>query len=331
MTALLHPLLLTTGPVMPDVVERQLAPRFTLVGDMDVDGAVAAHGPRIRAIATRGRIPVDEALMARLPALEIIANFGVGYDSVDAQAAARRGVMVTHTPDVLNEDVADLALGLLLATVRDLPRADRFVREGRWLTGAFPLTTTLRERRVGIVGMGRIGKAIARRVEAFGLPIAYHTRTPQPDLPYRHYADLLAMAQDVNILILILPGGPATDRLVNAQVLAALGADGILINVSRGTVVDEDALVQALKSGALRAAGLDVFRDEPHVPEGLLGLDNVVLLPHVGSATHHTRAAMGMLVVDNLLSWFDGKGALTSVPETQALNVFKSAPASDLG
>lgn len=321
MTSSPHPLLLTVGPVMPDVVERQLAPHFTLVGEADVEGAVAAHGPAIRAIATRGRLKVDEALMARLPALEIIANFGVGYDSVDAQAAARRGVVVTHTPDVLNEEVADLTLGLLLATVRDLPRADRFVREGKWLKGAFPLSATLRARTVGIVGMGRIGKAIARRIEAFGLPIAYHTRTPQPDLPYRHYADLVALARDVDILILILPGGPATDRLVDAEVLAALGPDGILINVARGTVVDEAALVEALKSGTILAAGLDVFRDEPRVPEALLALDNVVLLPHVGSATRHTRAAMGQLVVDNLLSWFDGKGALTPVPETRALNI----------
>ena len=316
MTSAPRPVLLTTGAVMDHVVERQLAEHFTLVGGMDVEGAIAAHGPEIRAIATRGRLKVDEAMMALLPKLEIVSNFGVGYDTVDASAAAKRGVVVTNTPEVLNEEVADLTLGLLLATVREIPQADRFLREGKWLNGAYPLGLTLRERKVGIVGMGRIGKAIARRIEAFGLPISYYTRTPQADLPYRHYGDLVAMAADVDTLILILPGGPSTKHLINAQVLEALGPDGILINVARGTVVDEQALIAALKAGTIRAAGLDVFEDEPRVPAELIAMQNVVLLPHVGSSTHYTRTAMGQLVVDNILSWFAGKGPITPVAET---------------
>lgn len=299
-------------------VERQLESTFEVhrATGADIDGLVARHGPAIRAVATRGRDRLDAALLARLPALEIIANFGVGYDSIDLDAAARRGIVVTNTPDVLNDEVADLAVALLLATVRRLPQADRFVRSGRWLQGNFPLGPTLRDRTVGLVGMGRIGKRIAQRLSAFEVPIVYHSRTARPDVPYRHYPDLLAMAKDVDTLLAILPGGPATKGLIDAAVLAALGPDGILINVARGSVVDEPALVEALRSETILAAGLDVFADEPRVPQPLLELDNVVLLPHVGSATRHTRGLMGRLVVDNLLSWFEGRGPLTPVPET---------------
>lgn len=313
MTDAARPALLLTGPVMEEVVERQLAARFALVPLEKLDAATA---PAVRAIATRGKARVDDALMARLPNLEIVANFGVGYDTVDAAAAAARKVIVTNTPDVLNEEVADLTLGLLLATVRQLPQADRFVRAGKWTKDAYPLGPTLRDRTVGILGMGRIGKAIARRLEAFGVPVVYHSRRPQADVAWRHYPDLLEMAREVDVLVAILPGGPATRHIVNAQVLAALGANGIFINVARGTVVDEQALLAALKSGAILAAGLDVFEDEPNVPEAFFALDNVVLLPHVGSSTVHTRTAMGQLVVDNILSWLDGKGPLTPVAET---------------
>ncbi len=299
-------------------VERQLEPTFEVhrATGADIDGLVARHGPAIRAVSTRGRDRLDAALLARLPSLEIIANFGVGYDSIDLDAAARRGIVVTNTPDVLNDEVADFAVALLLATVRRLPQADRFVRAGRWLQGNFPLGPTLRDRTVGLVGMGRIGKRIAQRLSAFEVPIVYHSRTARPDVPYRHYPDLLAMAKDVDTLLAILPGGPATKGLIDAAVLAALGPDGILINVARGSVVDEPALVEALRSETILAAGLDVFADEPRVPQPLLELDNVVLLPHVGSATRHTRGLMGRLVVDNLLSWFEGRGPLTPVPET---------------
>ena len=299
-------------------VERQLEPAFEVhrATGADIDGLVALHGPAIRAVTTRGRDRLDAALLARLPSVQIIANFGVGYDSIDLGAASRRGIVVTNTPDVLNDEVADFAVALLLATVRRLPQADRFVRSGRWLQGNFPLGPTLRDRTVGLVGMGRIGKRIAQRLSAFEVPIVYHSRTARPDVPYRHYPDLLAMAKDVDTLLAILPGGPATKGLIDAAVLAALGPDGILINVARGSVVDEPALVEALRSGTILAAGLDVFADEPRVPQPLLELDNVVLLPHVGSATRHTRGLMGRLVVDNLLSWFAGRGPLTPVPET---------------
>ena len=299
-------------------VERQLEPTFEVhrATGADIDGLVARHGPAIRAVTTRGRDRLDAALLARLPSVEIIANFGVGYDSIDLDAAARRGIVVTNTPDVLNDEVADFAVALLLATVRRLPQADRFVRAGRWLQANFPLGPTLRDRTVGLVGMGRIGKRIAQRLSAFEVPIVYHSRTARPDVPYRHYPELLAMAKDVDTLLAILPGGPATQGLIDAAVLAALGPDGVLINVARGSVVDEPALVEALRSGTILAAGLDVFADEPRVPQPLLEMDNVVLLPHVGSATRHTRGLMGRLVVDNLLSWFAGRGPLTPVPET---------------
>lgn len=306
-----RPAVLLTGP-MGDLVERQLAARFDLVQL----GAERADARRIRAIATRGHRRVDDDLMARLPHLEIVSNFGVGYDTVDAAAAARRGVVVTNTPDVLNEEVADLTLGLLLATIRRLPQADRFVRAGAWTKGAFPLSPTLRGRTAGILGMGRIGRAIARRLEAFGVEVAYHTRRPQPDVRYRHHAALIDMARAVDVLVVIVPGGDQTRHLVNADVLAALGPDGVLVNVARGSVVDEAALLAALEAGTILAAGLDVFENEPHVPEAFFALDNVVLLPHLGSATHHTRGAMGQLVVDNILGWFDGRGPLTPVAET---------------
>ncbi len=309
---------LSMGELMPDV-ERQLEEhgfRLHRSAVQPVPGIVAAHGPRIRAIATRGREPAPGTLLARLPALEIIANFGVGYDSIDVPAAARRGIVVTNTPDVLDDEVADFAVALLLATVRRLPQADRYLREGRWLEAQFPLGPTLRDRTVGLVGMGRIGSRIARRIAAFDVPVVYHARRARPDVPYRHYPDLLAMARDVDTLVAIVPGGAETRHLVGARVLEALGPRGILVNVARGSVVDQDALVRALQQGTILAAGLDVFEDEPRVPRALVELDNAVLIPHCGSATHHTRARMGRLVVDNLVSWFGGRGPLTPVPET---------------
>jgi lactate dehydrogenase-like 2-hydroxyacid dehydrogenase len=302
---------------MPEV-ERQLESRFEVhrATGAQIDGVLARHGTAVRGIATRGRDRLDAASFARLPALEIVANFGVGYDSIDVQAAARRGIVVTNTPEVLNDEVADFAVALLLATVRRLPQADRFVRDGKWLQGNFPLGPTLRDRTVGLVGMGRIGERIARRLAAFDVPIVYHARRARPDVPYRHYPDLVAMARDVDTLLAILPGGAATRGLIDAAVLAALGPRGILVNVARGSVVDERALVEALRSGTILAAGLDVFADEPRVPSALLELDNVVLAPHVGSATHYTRGLMGSLVIDNLRSWFEGRGPVTPVPET---------------
>ncbi len=277
---------------------------------------VREHGASIRAIAGGAKARMDGAWLGRFPNLEFIAHFGVGYDGVDAAWCGRNGIIVSNTPDVLTDEVADLAVGLLLATIRQLPQADAFLRRGDWLKGAFPLTTTLRGRKVGILGLGRIGKAVAERIEGFGVEIAYHGRSRQPDVAYAYHDSLRGLAAAVDVLISIAPGGPETRRIIDAQVLEALGPDGILINVGRGTVVDEAALIEALKAGRILSAGLDVFEDEPRVPQALIDMPHVVLLPHVGSASHHTRRLMGQLVVDNLLSWFGGKGPLTPVPET---------------
>jgi len=274
--------------------------------------------PHLRAMAISAPVEqIDEAFFTRLPNLEIIATFGVGYDHIDVPAAAGRGIVVTHTPDVLTEEVADTAIGLLICTVRELPQAERHLRAGKWLEANYPLSpATLRNRTVGLVGMGRIGRAIARRLEAFGVPIVYHTREPRPELGHRHYSRLIDMASDVDTLIVIVPGGPATRHMIDAEVLAALGPNGILVNLARGSVIDEGALIEALKERRIFAAGLDVFVNEPDVPAGLLKLDNVVLLPHVGSASVFTREKMDQLVIDNLLAWSRGEAPLTPVPET---------------
>ncbi len=302
----------------PDVMDA-VAARFTLHRlDIvpDPQAFLAETGPRIRGLATGAQAPVDRALLGRLPGLEIIASFGVGYDTIDTRAAADRGVVVTNTPDVLTDEVADLALGLLLATVRQIPQADRHLRAGHWPQRTYPLTPTLRGRTVGILGLGRIGRAIARRLEGFGVAIAYHGRRPQPDVPYAYHPTLLGLAAASDVLMVVAPGGPETNGIVDAAVLAALGPQGLLVNVARGSLVDEAALIRALQAGTILGAGLDVFAQEPHVPPELVALDHVVLLPHVGSASVATRAAMGRLVVDNLAAWFDGRGPLTPVPET---------------
>ena len=314
------PEILMPRPMAPRVIE-QLDSRFTLHRlweAADADAFIAQHAPRIRGIATGGGTSgrVDRALIDTLPKLEIISSFGVGYDHVDAAHAGAMGAVVTNTPDVLTDEVADLALGLLLATLRKLPQADRYLREGRWLEKPFPLSPTLRGRTVGILGYGRIGRAIAKRLDGFGVTVVYHGRREQADAPHRYYADLEAMAQDVDTLIVITPGGKGTEKLVDARILAALGPDGVLINVARGTVVDEAALIEALRDGTILSAGLDVFEKEPQVPQELIDMEHVVLLPHVGSASVHTRAAMAQLVVDNLVAWFETGKPLTPVPET---------------
>jgi lactate dehydrogenase-like 2-hydroxyacid dehydrogenase len=308
-------------PIIEDILSK--APGIALhraFAALDRDAFLAKIASSVRGIAAvAGHGPVDSALMSKFPKLEIVASFGVGYDHIDAKWAGERGIVVTNTPDVLNEEVADTALGLLLCTVRHLPQAERYLRSGNWAKhGDYKLTPSLRDRTVGIVGMGRIGKAIARRLDAMKVPVVYHTRRPAADVPYRHYPNLLEMARDVDVLVVITPGGAATKNLVNADVLKALGPQGILVNVARGSVVDEAALIQALKDGTILSAGLDVFANEPKVPEALIEMDNVVLLPHVGSASHATRRAMDELVANNIISFFAGKGAITPVPETAA-------------
>ena len=312
------PEILLIRQTRPDVAER-LSGRFRLhrmEEAPDREAFLDAVGPRIRALAVGAMCPIGAALFNRLPHLEIVASFGVGYDTIDVGEARRRGIVVTHTPDVLSDEVADLAVGLLLATLRRIPQADRYLRAGRWREGSFPLTTSLRERRVGILGLGRIGRAIARRLEGFGVAIAYHGRTPQAEVAYAYHDSLLGLARAVDVLIVAAPGGPGTNGIVDAAVLAALGPEGIVVNIARGSVIDEAALVAALTAGTIHGAGLDVFANEPHVPQDLIDLDQTVLLPHVGSGSHYTRAAMARVLGDNLVSWFDGKGPVTPVPET---------------
>jgi lactate dehydrogenase-like 2-hydroxyacid dehydrogenase len=311
---------LLIGPKKPVIVDG-LKAAFSvhiLADAKDADVLIAELAPRLRAIAVSASTErIDGSLMARLPKLEIVSTFAVGYDHVDAEWAGEHGVVVTNTPGVLTEEVADTALGLLLCTVREFPQAERFLRAGKWLERGYRLTpATLRDRTVGLVGMGNIGQAIARRLDAFRVPVVYHTRRPRVGVPYRHYPDLLAMARDVDILLVIVPGGRETQNLITAQVLDALGPDGIFINMARGSVADEPALIKALQEKRILSAGLDVYVNEPDVPKELIAMDNVVLFPHLGSATVATRRAMDQLVVDNLLAWTAGKPPLTPVPET---------------
>src|SRR5712671_4681734 len=297
-----------------------LAAAFTVhrLPEQDAEAKLAAIAPGLSAIAVSSVTDrVDAQLMARLPKLAIVSTFGVGYDHIDAAWAGAHGIVVTNTPDVLTEEVADTALGLVLCTVREFPQAERYLRAGKWRQKNYPLSkATLRDRTVGMVGMGRIGQAIARRLAAMQVPVVYHPRRPAAGVPYRHYPKLIDMARDVDVLMVITPGGAETKNLIDAQVLEALGPDGILINMSRGSVVDEPALIKALQQKTILSAGLDVFAREPEVPAELIAMDHVVLFPHLGSASVATRDKMDQLVVDNLLAWGAGKPPLTPVPET---------------
>ena len=271
---------------------------------------------RIRGLVQGGGTVTPTSLLDALPGLEIISVFGVGYDGVPTDYCRTRGIKVTNTPDVLTDDVADVAVGLILMTGRGFVRANRFVHAGEWVRRGPELTTKLGGRSVGILGLGRIGKAIAERVHAMRMRVSYTGRKPQ-DVPYHYVPDAESLAREVDFLVVACPGGTATRGIVNADVLAALGAKGTLVNIARGSIVDEPALVQALAAGTIKGAGLDVFADEPHVPAALLAMDNVVLLPHVGSATRETRQAMGDLCKANLDAWFAGKGTLTLIHELQ--------------
>ncbi|ELY5848488.1 2-hydroxyacid dehydrogenase [Cronobacter turicensis] len=300
---------------LPDALTVELRERYDLrefsqMSDADVE-AIAGD---ITVLVTNGEAVVTRAFITRLPALSLIAVFGVGYDGVDVAAARERGIAVTHTPGVLTDDVADLAIGLMLATSRRIVAAQKFIEQGGWQQGGFTWTRKVSGARLGIFGMGRIGQAIARRAQAFDMAISYTGRQPHSALPYRFVPDLQQLAQESDFLMLCAPGGDATRGVVNAAVLEALGPQGILINIARGSVVDEAALIAALESGAIAGAGLDVFTDEPNVPAALQQRDNVVITPHMASATWETRREMSRLVLENVNAWCAGEPLITPVP-----------------
>ncbi|MEM0944310.1 MAG: 2-hydroxyacid dehydrogenase [Pseudomonadota bacterium] len=278
----------------------------------DRSALLAEVGPRIRAIATDGHFGCPPEVMAACPGIEIIASFGVGYDNIDIPSAQARGIRVTTTPDVLNDAMAEITVGLMIALAHRLPQADAWMRQGQWVPGkSFGLTAELTGKTAGILGLGRIGKEIAARLQAMKMRVVYHGRTRQAHQPYPYFADLEAMAREVDWLVVIAPGSAETNGIVSRAVLGALGPEGMLVNVARGTLIDEAAMVEMLADGSLGGAALDVFEREPHVPPALLDLQNVVLSPHQGSATHKTRAAMGDLVVANLAAHFAGAPLIT--------------------
>ncbi|HSS13699.1 MAG TPA: 2-hydroxyacid dehydrogenase, partial [Rhizomicrobium sp.] len=291
-------------------VQKELEARYRLHGKGDFDKAASI----VRGCVTNGHSGPPPEMIDRMTKLEIIASASVGYDGIPVEYARSKGIPVTNTPDVLNNDVADLAIGLMIMTARRLVVTDRYVRSGRWpKEGEYPLAQRASGKRVGILGMGRIGREIGKRAEAMNNKVAYHSRRPVADVAYKHYPDLVELAKNSDFLVVIIPATPQTNKIVSKAVIEALGPTGILVNVARGAVVDEDALVDALKSGKLGGAGLDVFVNEPRVPPDLFAMDNVVLQPHVGSATHETRRAMSQLVLDNLDAHFAGKPLLTEI------------------
>jgi lactate dehydrogenase-like 2-hydroxyacid dehydrogenase len=313
---------LQVGPLKPSLAETLRAGYHAdTLPDADADRAdfLTRHGDDVTVVVTSGRTGVDAALMASLPNLGAVVNFGVGYDTTDVGAAAARGVGVSNTPDVLTDCVADTAVGLTIDVMRQFSASDRYVRAGKWAgSGSYPLTRQVSNTRIGIIGLGRIGSAIAKRLTAFGCSIAYHNRRPVDGSPFTYVESAVDLARQVDVLIVATAGGAGTRALVDRDVLAGLAPNGFLVNISRGSVVDESALVEALVSGRLAGAGLDVFADEPNVPEALLAMDNVVLLPHVGSGTVETRAAMEELTLRNLDEYLQNGRLVTPVPETQA-------------
>jgi lactate dehydrogenase-like 2-hydroxyacid dehydrogenase len=297
-------------------LEAGLGERFDvhpLWRETDRKAFLAARGGEFAGIATSARYGADRALIEALPRLQVIASFGVGVDAIDLNAARARGVAVANTPDVLTDCVADLAFGLLIDVARRLSAADRFVRRGGWLEGQFPLATKVSGKKLGILGLGRIGAAIARRASGFDMPVRYHSRRPVGGSSFGYEPSPTALATWADFLVIACEGGPSTRHLVSREVLAALGPRGFLVNIARGSVVDEAALVEALAGGGIAGAALDVFEDEPNVPQALAALDNVVLLPHIASATVETRQAMADCVLANLTAWFEHRRLLTPV------------------
>ncbi|WP_019142457.1 2-hydroxyacid dehydrogenase [Noviherbaspirillum massiliense] len=307
----MKPRLLQHGRLLSSL-EAAIAAEFDvhpLWKEADPQAFLARHGSEFSGLVTSARVGADAALIEALPALKVIASFGVGYETLDLESARRRGVVVSNTPDVLNDCVADLAFGLLIDVARGISAADRFVRRGDWERGIFPLTTRVSGKRLGILGLGRIGQTIARRSAGFEMDVRYHSRRPVPDVPWTYEASAASLAEWADFLVVACAGGAATRHLVSAEVLQSLGPDGFLINIARGSVVDERALVSALSERRIAGAALDVFENEPQVPQELLALDNVVLLPHIASGTRETRQAMADLVLANLRSYFT-KGRL---------------------
>jgi lactate dehydrogenase-like 2-hydroxyacid dehydrogenase len=316
------PVILIPGAIYEHVVQRVAADFEMLrIEAADLDLLSDEQKTKIKGIASAIHLPNE--FIKGLPSLEIIAHFGVGYDVIDAQFAGQNNVMVCNTPDVLSEEVADTTIGLLLNTLRELPKAEAHIRQGDWAgKGNYRLTPlTMRNRKVGIYGLGRIGQEIAKRLEGFGVAIHYHTRSEKDGFSYKYHSTLLGMAKDVDTLISIVPGTDATIKSVNAEILTALGSNGVFINVGRGSVADEDALIKALEDKTIAAAGLDVFENEPDPRGDFFKLDNVSVLPHVASASVHTRNAMGDLQVDNLVNWFAGKAPISPVPETLHISI----------
>jgi hydroxypyruvate reductase len=293
---------------LPLPTEQRLVTEFDvhpLWSEEDAGAFLARRGNEFTAVVTGSLAGVSSQLMSLLPSLQVICNFGVGYDRIDLEAARGRGIAVSTTPDVLTDCVADFAFGLLIAVARSIPSADRFVREGRWKPGQFfPVTTRVARKRLGILGLGRIGQAIAARGAGFGMQVRYHSRQLVAGCGYQHEPSLLALAEWCDFLAVACAGGPATHHLVSADVLRALGPDGFVVNISRGTVIDEAALVKALVGREIAGAGLDVFEHEPQIPQALLGMDDVVLAPHTASGTRETRQEMGELMLENLRCWF---------------------------
>ena len=297
-------------------LERALAGEFDthpLWRESDAAGFLAREGGTFTGMATSARSGADAKLMDALPRLRVISNFGVGYETIDVEAARKRGIAVANTPDVLTDCVADLAIGLMIDVARGLSAADRFVRRGEWPKGQFPLATRVSAKRLGILGLGRIGSAIAKRAQGFDMRIRYHNRRPLAGAPFEHVPSLVELARWADFLVVAAAGGSATRNLVSSDVIDALGRKGFLVNIARGSVVDEPALVQALGEKRIAGAALDVFVDEPNVPPALMQLDNVVLLPHIASGTHETRNAMGNLVLENLRAFFSTGRVLTPV------------------
>jgi lactate dehydrogenase-like 2-hydroxyacid dehydrogenase len=307
--------IIVTDPVEPALM-RQLEDTFAIRRLWEAEGRDAflrEHASHARGLVTRSMVGADAAMMDALPKLEIISVFGVGTDAVDLEAARKRGIIVTNTPGVLTDDTADYGMALLLALARKIAEGDRFVRAGRWPGEAFPNSVRVNGKKLGIVGLGRIGSGVARRAEAFGMEIFYSGPNEKPDLPYGYIPDITALAETVDFLILTCPGGPDTKGLVDQAVLKSLGAQGMLVNIARASVIDEAALLDALRDNTIKAAALDVFADEPHVPEAFLKLDNVLLAPHIASKTAETRGDIGDLVYRNIKAHFAGSEVLSRV------------------